>query len=264
MSDPKEPNFFSDDTRWAKGLGWYESLFKSMPAGDLKGESSTHYTKLPTYPECAERFAVHLPDVKLIYVMRDPIDRIVSQYIHEWSQRVIDDGCPIDVAVQRYPMLVDYSRYAMQLEPYIDHYGFDRILPVFFERLMHDPQAEFERVGRFLGIQHPMRWDSDEVRNASAQRQRRSPVLDSLLEIRAMQVLRRRLLPEAVRAKLRRRWTMHERPRLSPASAEWLGEQLDAEIAKLGDWLGRPLTCSNFRATILQGPSPEWSVGVEL
>jgi len=78
MTEPKEPNFFSDELNWAKGMGWYESLFESMPVDDLKGESSTHYTKLPTYPLCIPRMHEHLPNAKLIYVMRDPIDRIVS------------------------------------------------------------------------------------------------------------------------------------------------------------------------------------------
>lgn len=261
MSEPKEPNFFSDEEQWAKGIGWYESLFASMPAGELKGESSTHYTKRPTYPECAERIAEHLPDAKLIYVMRDPLDRIVSQYIHEWSQRVIEDGCSIDRAIREYPFLIDYSRYAMQLEPYIERYGFDRILPVFFERLMDDPQTEFERIGRFLGISSPLQWHEDEARNVSAQRQRRSPLLDSVLEIKAFCALRRTLLPESLRAKLRGRWTMQERPQLSPESIEWLRGQLDEEMDTLGDWLGRPLSCSSFATAVMRGPSPEWSVG---
>ncbi len=50
MSTPKEPCFFSDDEVWARGVGWYASLFEAAPAGALLGESSTHYTKLPTYP----------------------------------------------------------------------------------------------------------------------------------------------------------------------------------------------------------------------
>ena len=259
MSEPKEPNFFSDEPIWSKGLGYYGSLFAAMPTDDLKGESSTHYTKLPTYPRCADRLHEHLPDAKLIYVMRDPIDRIVSQYIHEWSQHVIAEDCPIDEAIRKHTELVDYSRYAMQLSPYIDRYGSGRILPVFFERLMGNPQVEFERVCRFLGLGSGIRWHEDDAKNVSAQRQRMNPLLASVLRIRAIQALRRAVLPESMRARIRSRWTMQQRPELSEGSVSWLHEQLDPDMERLGEWLGLPMTCASYREQVLAGPSPEWS-----
>jgi hypothetical protein len=60
MSKPKEPNFFSDEERWSRGLEWYASLFDPAAADSLCGESSTHYTKLPTYPRTVERMRRHL------------------------------------------------------------------------------------------------------------------------------------------------------------------------------------------------------------
>lgn len=258
MTEPKEPNFFSDELNWAKGMGWYESLFESMPVDDLKGESSTHYTKLPTYPLCIPRMHEHLPNAKLIYVMRDPIDRIVSQYIHEWSQRVIEDGCTIDDAIDRYPMLAEYSKYAMQLSPYVEKWGKGHILPVFFERLMHNPQEEFERVGRFLGITTELQWDMDDAQNVSSQRQRRGPVVNAILGNRVMQAVRRTLLPESLRARIRSRWTMKERPVLSDSSIEKLHGMLDPEMQRLGEWIGRDLTCANYRDAVMRERSPEW------
>tara|TARA_A100000171_G_scaffold14429_2_gene12734 strand:- start:25660 stop:26541 length:882 start_codon:yes stop_codon:yes gene_type:complete len=258
MTEPKEPNFFSDELNWAKGMGWYESLFESMPVDDLKGESSTHYTKLPTYPLCIPRMHEHLPNAKLIYVMRDPIDRIVSQYIHEWSQRVIEDGCTIDDAIDRYPMLAEYSKYAMQLSPYVEKWGKGHILPVFFERLMHNPQEEFERVGRFLGITTELQWDMDDAQNVSSQRQRRGPVVNAILGNRVMQAVRRTMLPESLRARIRSRWTMKERPVLSDSSIEKLHGMLDPEMQRLGEWIGRDLTCANYRDAVMRERSPEW------
>ena len=49
MSDPKEPCYFSDDDVFDRGEDWYRGLFSGAGAGDLRGESSTHYTKLPTH-----------------------------------------------------------------------------------------------------------------------------------------------------------------------------------------------------------------------
>ncbi len=263
MSEPKEPNFFSDDAHWRMGISWYESLFASMPSADLKGESSTHYTKLPTYPLCAKRVHDWVPDAKLIYVMRDPIDRIVSQYIHEWSVHVIEADCSIDRAIREYPMLVEYSRYAMQIEPYIELFGFDAILPVFFERVMCDPQAELERIARHIGYASKVRWHDDEAKNVSSQRQRRSPALNAVLDVRLIQMARRTLIPESIRSKIRSRWSMNERPKLSDDSLAYLYEQLDPDLALLGKHLGMDLSCQKFKKQVVVGDAPEWlKVGV--
>src|SRR5215831_9979567 len=101
MSRPKEPNFFSDDEILARGWGWYASLFWPAGEADLRGESSTHYTKLPTYPRTVERMARHLPRLKLVYVMRHPIDRLISQYVHELTAGRIALG--LAEAVIRHP-----------------------------------------------------------------------------------------------------------------------------------------------------------------
>ena len=145
MSRPKEPNFFSDDENYARGIEWYASFFAG--AGDhlLLGESSTHYTKLPTHPHTVERMVRALPRVKLIYVMRHPIDRLTSHYLHEVTVGRISVG--LEEAVERHPELVDYGRYSMQLEPYLRVYGPESILPVFFDRLVDQPDLELERLG---------------------------------------------------------------------------------------------------------------------
>ena len=137
MSALKEPNFFSDDDQYAKGMDWYHSHFAHAQPTDLCGESSTHYTKLPTYPQTIARLSQSLPDVNLIYVMRRPVNRLVSQYIHEWSMRIISTD--INEAIAAYPELIAYSRYTLQLEPYFDAFGPDRVLSVFFVRLCSLP-----------------------------------------------------------------------------------------------------------------------------
>ncbi len=60
------------------------------------------------------------------------------QYIHEWSQLVISQTT-IDAAIYDFPELVDYSKYAYQLSPYLEEFSRDKILPVFFERMFQSP-----------------------------------------------------------------------------------------------------------------------------
>lgn len=260
MTEPKEPCYFSDDEVYARGEAWYRSLFEDAGPGELRGESSTHYTKLPTHPHTVERCAALRPPesgLKLIYVMRDPIDRIVSQYVHEWSMRLTD--APIDRSVDELPILVDYSRYAMQLSPWFEVYGKERVLPVCFERFTAEPERELERVAAFLGLPHPLVHDTrSEAVNASAQRIRASPWRDRLVEYPALRALRRTLVPKSFRTWVRSRWAIRDRPRLSDAVRERLESELDPEMKRLGDWLGRELSCATWKQAVREGDAPDW------
>jgi hypothetical protein len=248
MSQPKEPNFFSDDESWARGMDWYRGLFAAAQPGDLCGESSTHYTKLPDLPAALPRIAKHLPDARFIYVMRHPIDRLVSQFVHEWTERTIDGS--INGAAERLPSLIDYSRYSMQIAPWLDHFGHDRLLPVFFERMIAHPQAELERVCRFLGYSDTPVWVRGVRDNASEQRLRKSTVRDALIGFPPLAWMRRRLVPRSFRDQLKSIWQMREKPELDDAERARLETIFDADLAQLGAMLGVSLTCANFKTTV--------------
>lgn len=250
MSTPKEPNFFSDDDQYARGIQWYSSLFGAAPPDALCGESSTHYTKLPTWPRTIERMVAHVRGgVKLIYVMRHPIDRLISQYIHEWTQRVI--SCPIDAATDRHPELIEYSRYSMQLRPYFEAFGRENVLPMFSERLAVRPQDELERAAEFIGFTGQPKWDDAlGEQNVSSQRLRRHSLRDALINLPVAKQLRRALVPQPVRDRIKRLWTMNERPQLSAAKLARLQAIFDEDLAHLGRWLGMELRCSNFKQTV--------------
>jgi sulfotransferase family protein len=254
MSRPKEPNFFSDDAIYARGWEWYSSLFSAAGEGVLRGESSTHYTKLPTFPRTVERMIRGLPSVKLIYVMRHPIDRLMSQYIHELTAGGIRVG--LREAVDRYPELIDYSRYAMQLEPFLTAYGPKSVLPVFFPRLISKSQQELERIGRFLEVPGPMKWDfSLRPQNSRRDRLRPSPIRQSLLQAPVLRSLRQRVVP--------RRWSQSAKrflrarmapPVVPPDLTVQLREIFDADLSQLGSWLGIKLDCADFNSVTAEQP----------
>ena len=211
MSRPKEPNFFSDDAMYARGWSWYSSIFRPAGAGDLRGESSTHYSKLPTYPRTVDRLARDLPRVKLIYVMRHPIDRLVSQYVHEVTAGRI--AMELREALVRHPELIDYSRYSMQLQPFLDAYGFAAVLPVFFPRLVSHSQAELERIGRFLGHEGPLIWDAGlKPQNRGKERLRPSPVREVLVQAPVLTTIRHRVVPRRWSQSLQRLWRAASSP----------------------------------------------------
>ena len=246
MSTPKEPCYFSDDAQYAKGLDWYSGLFGAADSECLRGESSTHYTKLPTYPETTGRMSKTLPVTKLVYIMRHPVDRLVSHYMHEWTMNVYN--CDIETAIERYPELVDYGRYTMQLEPYFAAYGREAICPVFFDRLVACPQAELERICRFIGYPGAPVWKQAlPPSNVSTERVRRFPVYQLLYKSSVATWLRRTLVPQGIRDRLKARLRLKNKPDLSPACRARLEQNFDNDLAILGEWLSCELNCKNFK-----------------
>jgi len=254
MTTPKEPNFFSDDEHYQRGFAWYESLFDGANPDDLCGESSTHYTKLPDYPHCVERLAAYLPNVKLIYVMRHPIDRLVSHYIHQWSQSKFTGD--INYCVDHYPELIAYSCYAKQLKPYLEAFGSNAILPVFFEAIKANPQQQLTRIAQFIGYQHEVVWQHDLApENISQERIRKFPGYQWLIESKLMSTLRRALVPQSIRDKVKKNLTMQQRPELDSAHLQQLTQCFNEDLSLLGQWLGIGIDCANFQ-TMAQLNSP--------
>lgn len=253
MSEPKEPNFFSDDEYYFKGVDWYSELFANAPAGSLLGEASTHYAKLPTYPQTIGRLHDHLPNARIIYVMRHPVDRLISHYIHEWSMGVY--RCSIDKAVEQYQELMAYGQYAMQLKPYFEAYGRDAVLPVFFDRLVSDSQSELERVCEFIGYEVKPKWLVDQSpSNISSERIRRFPLYSLLIDSHVATWLRQSLIPPRLRDAVKSRLTMRHRPVLSDEARTMLEGVFNQDLARLGEWLGVELNCTNFKEVTTEHP----------
>lgn len=258
MTTPKEPNFFSDDDIYAQGLDWYWNLFEPAEPGALCGEASTHYTKLPTYPQTLDRLAAQLSDVKFIYMMRHPLQRLVSHYIHEWTQRVISED--INTAVDEHLELIAYSQYSMQIEPYLQRFGPENVLPIFFEQFCNAPEQELQRVCEFIGYPGVSQWQEIERDNVSSKRMRKSPIRDMIVNAPGLSTIRKRLIPQSVRDRVKSLWQMQKRPELSAANEARLKKILDEDLKQLGQWLDLELTCDTFKAAAKVSPQgwPGW------
>lgn len=245
MSSPKEPNFFSDDKVYSQGLDWYSGLFNEAVAENICGESSTHYTKLPDYPQTIQRLKAAIPQPKLIYVMRHPVDRLISHYMHQWSEGVI--SCDINQAIDRYPELVDYSCYGMQITPYLQEFGSDAVLPLFFDNLKNSKDKALNRVGEFIGCTEPLTWIDDLTQdNQSSQRIRKFYGYELLVNWKPMAWVRKNLIPQSFRNRVKKQLIMQQRPQISDVQRERITEIFNRDLKIVGDWLGVELSCDSF------------------
>lgn len=150
MSQIKELDFFVTEGNWGRGLEWYRRQFHGAGACRARGEASTLYTKWPEYDGVPERIAGLLPDVRMVYVVRDPIVRLRSHYQHRVMTGA--ETAPPEVALLENPSYLACSKYAMQLERYLDHFPREQIHIVTSEALRNDRRAAVRGVYDFLGV----------------------------------------------------------------------------------------------------------------
>lgn len=238
MSRPKELNYFTIEQNWDRGIEWYEAQFHDVSRDVLAvGEASTSYSKHPHHNGVPERIGKVMPEVRLLYSIRQPIDRMRSQYVHRVS--VGEEKAPIDRALIENPIYVNTSRYAMQIERYLEHFPLDRMLLVSSEALLERRVETMERVYGFVGVD-PLLTPAPLEEEFYTTRARRS-LRPSVAVMGRLPVARRlwEAMPESLRRAGRRVATKGHDPRGKDMSCETrrrLEDALRDDVARLKDY----------------------------
>ena len=270
MPSDKEPgNLLDDNVCTPHGRGAYAKRFRRARTEQVCGEATTGYTKLPDHPGVPDRARRVLgADLKVIYIVREPISRIRSQHHHERSGGRI--SCGIDEAVKRYPRFVDYCRYTMQITPWIETFGRDRVLILKFESYIAERQTVADAVSRFLGIEPAGdRVETDVVYNASGGK----PVREGHFELVRSNVIYRNLVRPMLSAGARQSLRRFLLPRApdhaetpSAATVGYIVDELTDDVRRLGEILGTGGPVWNLEDALVRASStapdaPERSKG---
>lgn len=157
---PEEPPAVDPDEwwrygQWHRGLDWYRRQFDG--AAPVRGESSPGYTD-PSHPMAARRIHDVIPRVRLVYLVREPLARAVSQWRHH-----VRDGTesrPIaEALLDPESQYVARSRYLERIGPFLDLFAAEQLLIVVQERLRDHRDATLRRVLEHIGAD-PGRWTS--------------------------------------------------------------------------------------------------------
>jgi hypothetical protein len=230
MAAEKPLNFFLAEDSEAR-LDEYASFFDAD--APVRGESSPRYSYDPHLPGVPQRIRAALPDAKLIYLVRDPVERALSDYVHTsalWEEP------PLDRAFAHpehpYHPYTAPSRYASQLERYLDAFEREQILVIDQAELLADGRGAMRAAFRFLEVDE--RFDSprfDERVNPAESRRRLTGTGRWLRGSRLVDVLGH--LParprEALLGSARRLMSRGARP--SPRPSVELRERLRASLA---------------------------------
>lgn len=144
----KEPEFFSQ--RQPHGLtcsNYYELWNFCSDTHQYALEASTGYSKKPFESGVAQRIVDYGLQPKIIYLVRDPIERIVSEM--RFSMRVAPNNTPNDITAPRYLAL---SRYHNQLSDYVERLSIENILVLDFKQLCEHLPELMTKVHKFLEL----------------------------------------------------------------------------------------------------------------
>ena len=251
MSAWKELQFFADPAVWDRGLDWYASNFEND--AKLTGEASPQYTWMPFADGTARRMHETIPNARLIYIVRDPISRILSQYndyLHQsWEETDIDG---IIASFSKRPNLyVETSRYYYQIEEYLKYFPAEQLRVWSMEDLSAEPLRVMHEVLDYLGADSSFtspKWT--EPRNPRDKKRRPHKLVRMLMRKGARP---ERWVAENFPARLQRpvtRWihatgTVIEPPTVTPEQEAQLIELFREDVARLRDYAGQDF--SNWR-----------------
>ena len=248
MSRPKELNFFVEDMNWGLGVDWYRAHF---PAGAaVRGETSPHYTNRPRSRGVAERMRKTLgPQARLIYMVRHPLDRLLSHYLHNVGGGYEDRELSRAVA-DHSSSYVQRGLYAFQLEPFLEAFGREQVLVVSREELGRERDATVQRVFGFCGVEpgftspeFDREWETGSGKGKGGFR-----AMDRAVRMPGLRALDRNFdrLPERMRWMVER--VVHDpgsgeaaKPELEPELREELAGVFRPDAARLEEIVGRPL-----------------------
>lgn len=243
MPRQKEIDFFSEPAIWRLGWEWYLGQFASAPSSAVAiGEASTSYTKFPEFSDVPRRIAERLPRVRLVYLIRHPVERIHSQYAHHVLMG--DERRPISEALLADPRYLNTSQYAMQLEQYLPHFNRDQILIVQAEHLRSVRRTTVRRIFTFLGIDPE--WTSpviDQEFYQTAERWWVPPTVRRARRLRGFRRLVRSSWPWLARLRRRTLERVAATGSAIPAAItddvqRWLEDRLRDDVRRLRQYMG--------------------------
>lgn len=227
MSRKKELNFFVQERNWGRGIEWYASHF-TRP-GHVRGESSPLYTTHPFYLGVPERIRATVPEARLIYLVRDPVERMISHYVHAYAAG--RETRPVEQAFARPtvegPLAYrERSRYHLQLEQYWRHFPKPRVLVLTQEQLSCERRQTMQRIFRFLGVDPSFSSPWFRVRRHRSEEKRRDNQVGRAIQNLTLRIVARSA-DSMVRHSIERLLT---RPFSTPVERPTLSEALRAEL----------------------------------
>jgi len=238
VSHPKELNFFIAERNWDRGLDWYRDRFDS--SAPVRVDASPNYTAWPIFDGVPERMAQVVPDARLIYLIRDPVERIAAHWVHNYSKGR-HDGELLETILKAQTTYVTRSRYAMQLERFLEHYPRERVLVIEQDDLRARRDETLRSIFEFAGADPEFSHRRFASERHKTNRKTRLTRIGQRIEERRDRASRR-VVPDEVWGVARNHWPFGrriERPEFTDALPDEVVELLREDAVRLRELTGR-------------------------
>lgn len=154
-----EVHFFDEDRHWRRGTEWYARLFSEANTEQKIGEKTPAYSFEPNLrPTIPERIVSLLPDVKLLWCLRNPVERAYSHYWHNVTQG--RERRSFERALEReersaVPGILAYRGrgiYVDQVRSFLRVFPLKQMHFIISERFFADTRQTMREVYQFLGV----------------------------------------------------------------------------------------------------------------
>lgn len=154
FSKIKEPHFFTQTNPQVQTWEQYQNLFSPQP-GQLLGEASINCTMPKRKPRTEQRIFEHNPQIKLIYLLRNPVERIASayryRYMNNWTKRPVEQ---MEQEIREGDYL-EVSNYYKQITSYLNFFGLQQIYFCLYEDMKAHPVVFMKGICDFLNLSFP-------------------------------------------------------------------------------------------------------------
>jgi len=238
----KEPHFFN--VNWEKGVNWYARLFTESVGYRAIGEASITYTLYPVYQDVPKRISKVLGShIRLIYLVRHPVERLLSHFRHDQLQGYVEVGTSVDDMLTD-PKYIAGSCYAEQLEQFFPYFDSDRIRVVLFEDYIKEPLPVLRELFDFLDVDSTFQVPDVTARNISDTRRRWPGWYKALKKIGKLPVVGDILKNYVVKSGIKKNLEQNvgqkvAKIEISEAVYQKLYESFLPDIRKLSDYIDR-------------------------
>ncbi len=222
----------------------YLALFAGAAEGQIIGDVSPSYLYGPYVPG---RIARYCPGAKLIAILRNPVDRAFSNYLHcvrtgrenlSFEDALAIEGTRIEDGWDYIWHYSAKSRYAEQLKRYLRFFKREQLCVVIFEEFVRNPAEAWADLSRFLQIESFMEIDMQRISNRA--RIGRTRTLRRILPVLEKRVAPfKRYIPKKIKILIKE--GLFKRPQLTPRERKALMQQYTSDIEELEQLLGRTL-----------------------
>lgn len=230
----------------------YEQLFNCVRHEKAIGESSVFYLY---YPGTAKRIYSEIPDAKIIILLRNPVQRAYSAYMHlirdERETLCFEESLKTEQERKTgdfEPMWLyhELGLYAKQVKQYLDVFGRRQVKVILFEEFIRNPESQLKDVFHFLEIDSDVHIDTSVQHNESGRPKSRW-IYNFISKPNVAKEFLKPLVPPAIRERvgIRAKSMVLERESMNPQTYEALMDYFTTDIMKLETLLNRDLSIWN-------------------